>query len=152
MKLGSPLILWKMSFQKRSVPLVCVTGESVILVSIKDFRPKQVSQGLDREVWWDDQKYSYNKTNEMHQFLKFIFGLELYMFRTVSLSIIRSLVLYTQQQVYVIQVMLTACERDQDGISWSRYQEISITCMTYTYCCVYSSRLLMMDREAVRNM
>ena len=41
--------------------------------------------------------YSYNKTNEMHQFLKFIFGMELYMFRTVSLSIIRSLALYTQQ-------------------------------------------------------
>jgi len=31
------------------------------------------------------------------------------MFKTVSLSIIRSLTLYTQQQVYVIQVMLTAC-------------------------------------------
>ena len=42
----------------------------------------------------------------MHQFLKFIFGIELYMFRTVSLSIIRSLALYTQQY---IQVMLTAC-------------------------------------------
>jgi len=41
--------------------------------------------------------------------LKFIFGIELYMFRTVSLSIIKSLALYTQQQVYVIQVMLTAC-------------------------------------------
>ena len=40
--------------------------------------------------------YSYNKTNEMHQFLKFIFGIELYMFRTVSLFIIRSLALYTQ--------------------------------------------------------
>jgi hypothetical protein len=37
------------------------------------------------------------------------------MFQTVSLSIIRSLVLYTQQEVYVIQVMLTACQRDQDG-------------------------------------
>jgi len=24
--------------------------------------------------------------------------------------------------------------------------------MTYTYCCVYSARLLMMDRETVRNM
>ena len=36
-------------------------------------------------------------------------GIELYMFRTVPLSIIRSLALYTQQYVYVIQVMLTAC-------------------------------------------
>jgi hypothetical protein len=37
------------------------------------------------------------------------FGIELSMFRTVSMSIIRSLALYTQQQVFVIQVMLTAC-------------------------------------------
>ena len=42
----------------------------------------------------------------MHQFLKFIFGLGLYMFRAVSLSIISSLALYIQQY---IQVMLTAC-------------------------------------------
>ena len=41
--------------------------------------------------------YSYNKTNEMHQFLKFIFGIELYMFRTVSLSIIRSVALASKQ-------------------------------------------------------
>jgi len=60
------------------------------------------------------------------------------MFRTVSLSIIRSLALYTQQY---IQVMLTACK-----------EAVSITFMTYTYCCVYSARLLMMDREIVRNM
>jgi len=40
---------------------------------------------------------SYNTTSEMSEFLKFIFGLELCMFRTGFLSIIRSLVLYTQQ-------------------------------------------------------
>jgi hypothetical protein len=39
--------------------------------------------------------YSYNKTNEMQQFLKFIFGIELCMFRTGSLPIIRSLALCT---------------------------------------------------------
>jgi len=39
---------------------------------------------------------SYNKTNYIHWFLKFIFGIKLYMFRTVSLSIIRSSSLYTQ--------------------------------------------------------
>ena len=33
----------------------------------------------------------------MHKFLKFIFGIKLYMFRTVLLSIIRSCSLYTQQ-------------------------------------------------------
>ena len=35
--------------------------------------------------------YSYNKTKEMHLFLKSIFGIELYMFRTGFLSIIRNL-------------------------------------------------------------
>jgi len=39
----------------------------------------------------------------------FYFGTTLYMFRTVSPSIIRSLRLYIQHQVYAIQVMLTAC-------------------------------------------
>jgi len=34
----------------------------------------------------------------MHQFLKFICGIKLYMFRKVPLSIIRSFSLYTQQQ------------------------------------------------------
>jgi hypothetical protein len=58
------------------------------------------------------------------------------MFRTVSLSFIRSLALHSQQYVYVIQVMLTA-------------RAVSITSM---YCRVYSARLLMMDRETVRNM
>ena len=33
----------------------------------------------------------------MHQFLKFIFGIKLYMFRPVPLSIMRSFSLYTQQ-------------------------------------------------------
>ena len=42
----------------------------------------------------------------MHEFLKFIFGIKLYMFRRVPLSIIRSLALYTQQtcMTYTIAV------------------------------------------------
>jgi hypothetical protein len=47
----------------------------------------------------------------MHQFLKFIFGIDLYMFRIGFLSIITSLVLYTQQQVYVIHNRLLMMER-----------------------------------------
>jgi len=39
----------------------------------------------------------------MHEFLKFIFGIKLYMFRTLPLSLIRSFSLYTAM-VYVIQV------------------------------------------------
>ena len=39
------------------------------------------------------------------------------MFRTGFRSIIRSLLLYTKQWVYVIQVMLTACKCNQDPTS-----------------------------------
>ena len=81
--------------------------------------------------------YTYNKRQRDALFLKFIFGIKLYIFRTVPLSIIRSFSLYTAV-VYVIQAMLTACE-----------QAVSIICM---YCCVYSEKILMMDRGTVRNM
>jgi len=47
----------------------------------------------------------------MHWFLTFVFGIKLYMFRTVPLSIIRSFSLSTQQ--------------DQDGTSWSCTQAVS---------------------------
>jgi hypothetical protein len=57
------------------------------------------------------RNYFYNKTNEVHYFSQIYFGIELYMFRTGLLSIIRSLVLYT---------WLTVCYRDQDGTSGSR--------------------------------
>ena len=54
--------------------------------------------------------YFYSKTNEMHQFLKFIyFVVALYMFRTIFPFIIRSLRLYIQNQVYVKQILLSAC-------------------------------------------
>jgi len=52
----------------------------------------------------------------MHQFLKFIFGIKLYMFRTVPLSIIRSF--FTIHTAMVCHTgLLTACEQDQDGTS-----------------------------------
>jgi len=37
--------------------------------------------------------------NQMHYFIKFIFGIKLYMFRTVPLSIIRSFSLYTHNGI-----------------------------------------------------
>jgi len=64
----------------------------------------------------------------MHQFLKYIFGIKLYIFRTVPLSIIRSFSLYTQQ----------------------RYMSTNL--YGIYRCCVYSEKLLMMDRGTVRNM
>jgi len=47
--------------------------------------------------------YSCNKTNEMHYFLKFIFWIELYMFRTGFLSIISQHNLYDKYQLLWIQ-------------------------------------------------
>jgi len=53
--------------------------------------------------------YSYNKTNEMHEFLKFIFGTELYMFRTGFLSIIRSVVLHMSNRYTVCHTSHADC-------------------------------------------
>ena len=60
--------------------------------------------------------YFYSKTNQMHNISNlFYFGTTLYMFRTVFLSIIRSLRLYIQHQVYVIQVLwLLASKQPQN--------------------------------------
>ena len=57
--------------------------------------------------------YSYNKSNQTNKFLKFIFGIKLYMFQTVLQSIIRSFSLYTQQQH-----MLTACSQAVSKPVW----------------------------------
>ena len=56
----------------------------------------------------------------MYQFLKFIFGMKLYVFRTVPLSIIRSFSLYTQQWYMSYRFV--------DSLRASCQQ----TCMTYT--------------------
>jgi len=71
----------------------------------------------------------------MHQFLKFIFGIKLYMFRTVPLSIIGSFFFHRIHSNGICHTgLLTACEQDQDGtgsilILLASCQQ---TCMTYT--------------------
>jgi len=96
-------------------------------------------------------KNPYNKTNQMHYFLKFIFTIKFYMFRTVPVSIIGSFSLYTG---IVIQILLTACEQDQDGTGSVLILLASCNCNMYdTYhCCVNSEKLLIMGRGTVRNM
>jgi hypothetical protein len=54
----------------------------------------------------------YSKTNQMHNISNlFYFGTTIYMFRTASPSIIRSLRLYTQ--IYVIQVLWLLASKQQ---------------------------------------
>jgi hypothetical protein len=52
------------------------------------------------------------------------------------------LILYSQQLVFVVLVMLTVCWRRQDGISRRRQQTVNITSMTNTSCCEYSIKTL----------
>jgi len=73
----------------------------------------------------------------MHQFLKFILGMKLYMFRTFLLSIIRSFSLYTQQ--WYMSYRFSDCK-------------LSANLYDIHHYCVYSEKLLMMDRGNVRNM
>jgi hypothetical protein len=56
------------------------------------------------------------------------------MFRTGLLSIIRSVVLYTQQQAFVIQVLLTASEIGMISLADSRhnlYDKYLLLCIQY---------------------
>jgi len=64
------------------------------------------------------------------------------MFRKVSLAIIRSL---------AVALALTLAHSIRYG-SYGCADYSQHNRMTYTYCCVYSARLLMMDRDTVRNM
>jgi len=68
------------------------------------------------------------------------------MFRTVPLSIVRNFFTAHTAMVYVIQVLLTACEQDQD--------RTGLVLLLYDthHCCVYSENLLIVDRGTVRNM
>jgi hypothetical protein len=81
--------------------------------------------------------YSYNKTNEMHKFLKFIFRIELCMFSD-SFSV-------HHQDSSTVHTAIHTGYADC-------LQAVSITSITDTWCCIYSTRLLKMDRKPVRNM
>jgi len=76
--------------------------------------------------------------------------MKLYMFRTVPLSIIRSLFTVRSAMVYVIQV----CRQLSNRTIMVLLESCLQTCMAYVYtiaeCTV--NKLLMMDRETVPNM
>jgi len=74
---------------------------------------------------WIVWVYPYSKTNQMHLFLIFIFGMKLYLFRTVPMSVIRSFLLYTHQW-YMSQVcwQLASRIRTEPVLSWSCSQTV----------------------------
>jgi hypothetical protein len=69
------------------------------------------------------------------------------MCRTVPLYIIRSLLLYIQQ---CHTGLVTACEQDQDGRPDPARKLLTNPYDIYHHC-VYSEKLLMMDRGTDRN-
>ena len=88
----------------------------------------------------------------MHKFLKFIFGIKLYMFRRVPLSIIRSFSLYTQQWYMSYRF----ADSWWAGSGRNRFRpdparKLSANMYDIYHCCVYSEKLLM-ERETFRNM
>jgi hypothetical protein len=83
------------------------------------------------------------------QFLKFILGMKIYMFRTVPLSIIRCFSLYTQQWYMSY--------RFADSLQQLHFHpnpacKLSENLYDIYHSYVYSENLLMMDRGTVRNM
>ena len=58
----------------------------------------------------------------------FYFGMTLYVFQTVFLSIIRSSRLYIQRQAFVKQMLLSACQQADSSICWFYYRNNKFHC------------------------
>ena len=84
----------------------------------------------------------------MYEFLKFIFGIKLSMFRTVPLPIIRNFSLYTQQ----LYMSYRFADSLRAGSGRSSVLILLASCQHIYHCCMYSEKLLMVDRRTVRNM
>jgi len=77
---------------------LCIVPRNVLKLTLKGLLVKTCTD------------HSYSKTNQMHQYIKFIyFRKALYMFWTVFQSIISSSRLYIQQQAFVKKILLSAC-------------------------------------------
>jgi hypothetical protein len=76
--------------------------------------------------------------------------MKLYMFRTLFMSIIRSLFTVHSVMVYAIQVCRNAFEQDQDGTVL--LESCLQTCMTYTVTECTVNKFLMVDRRNAGNM
>ena len=92
------------------------------------------------------------KPTRCTNFSKFIFGIKLYMFRTVPLSII-GVFHCTHSNGICHKSLLTACEQDQDGTGFVLLQQNQTSSvLTYTTAVCTVKNPLMMDRGTVRNM
>ena len=76
------------------------------------------------------------------------------MFRTVPLSIIRGFSLYTHQwyMSYKLQLQLASRIRTELQFRPDPARKLSANLYDIYHCCVYSEKLLMMERVTARNM
>ena len=89
-----------LTFTNWTAPIICLLWQLHIAYNVMAC----IWHSEDRASWYILAVKPTRRTNS-----QIYFGIELYTFRTGFMSIIRSLALYTQQQVYGIQVTLTAC-------------------------------------------
>jgi len=78
--------------------------------------------------------------------------MKLYMFRTVTLSIIRSLLTVHSAMIYAIQVCRQLSSRTRKKPILVLLEICLQTCMTYTIAECTVNKLLMMERGTVLNM
>jgi len=80
--------------------------------------------------------------------------MKLYMLRTVPLSISRCFSLYTQQWYisYGLQSQLASRIRTELQFGPDPARKLLVKLYDIYHCCVYSEKLLVMDRGTVRNM
>ena len=114
---------WRNCNLYHSVEILCCGTSCMMLGKIK-ITITQGSRSIPNWILWTQVEAVntidnsimdfYSKTNQMHSISNlFYFGTTLYMFRTVSPSIIRSRRLYIQHQVYVIQVLWLLASRNE---------------------------------------
>jgi len=82
---------------------------------------------------------------------KFIFGIKLYMFRTIPLSTIRDFCLYTQQ-CYMSYRFADSLRAGSGRFRLDPARKLSANLYDIYHCCMYRENPMMMDRGTVRNM
>ena len=94
------------------------------------------------------------KSTRCTTFSNLFFGIKLYMFRTVPLTIIRSFSLYTQQwyMSYRHTGYSYSLRAGSGRIRHDPARKLSAKLYDIYHCCVYSEKVLIMDRGTVRNM
>ena len=138
--------------------VVCLSNRAFTRTNV-NFR--SVSPDMTSMMNWFLEKPALNtlylrtiKWTRCTNFSNLFFGIKLYTFWTVPLSIIRSFSLYTQQWYMLIQVCWQLASRIRMELQFHPDPARKLSAKLYDiyHCCMYSEKLLMIDRGIVWNM